>query len=112
MKKLWSVFFLSVVFVWAASAVAADELDERRAVAQTVRQALWAGDFQKLEQLATTYRKEKTRTSSGLWKLSLFYAGLATAMYPPDENATGFFADLDRKTSNGLRHIQARPRRI
>jgi hypothetical protein len=100
------------VCVWAASAVAADELGERRAVAQTVRQALWAGDFQTLEQLATTYRKEKARTSSGLWKLSLFYAGLETAMYPPDENATGSLRTLIAKPANGLRHIQARPHRI
>jgi hypothetical protein len=98
-KKLWSIIFLSLTFVWATNTFAAEELAETSAIAQAVRQAMSAGDFQKLEELSSTYRKEKSRTSSGLWKLTLFYAGLNGVMYPPDANATGFFAQLERRTS-------------
>ena len=34
------------------------------------------GEFSRLENLATTYRDSQARTSSGLWKLTLFYSGI------------------------------------
>jgi hypothetical protein len=98
MKKLCSGVILSASLLWAASCVGADELGERRAVAQTVRQALFANDFKKLEDLSTTYRNDKSRTASGLWKSSLFYAGLDSALYAPDGDAAPFFADLEVRT--------------
>lgn len=56
--------------------VSAGELEERAKVHHTVALMFAAGDFAALEELATKYRTEQTRTPSGTWKLTEFYDGL------------------------------------
>jgi hypothetical protein len=58
---------------------AATELEEREAVHRTVQIALLNSDFRTLEQMSQKFREEKSRTLSGLWKLTLFYAGVDSA---------------------------------
>src|SRR5258706_6022633 len=58
---------------------AATELEEREAVHQAVLIALLNSDFRMLEEMSQKFRREKSRTSSGLWKLTLFYAGIVGA---------------------------------
>src|SRR5712672_2051587 len=58
---------------------AATELEEREAVYRAVQIALLNSDFRTLEEMSEKFRQEKSRTSSGLWKLTLFYAGITTA---------------------------------
>ncbi len=52
------------------------ELDERGQITSSAQYAFLASDFDKLEQWSQHYREEKSRTKSGLWKLSVFYHGL------------------------------------
>lgn len=58
-----------------------DELAERAAVMGKVVDLFSQQDFAALEALANTYRREQSRTSSGLWKLSLFNGGIDSAFH-------------------------------
>ena len=63
-----------VTFAHAASAgPQAAELREREAITTQVQIAWIARDFAKLDALAEEWRNPSQRTSSGYWKLSLFY---------------------------------------
>ena len=42
------------------------------------RKLLLKGDFQELEDLASEYQEDKSRTSDGRWKLALFYYGVGS----------------------------------
>ncbi|MEO8671087.1 MAG: hypothetical protein ABI411_07210 [Tahibacter sp.] len=79
MKKHVGVALL--IFTLTASQLlwAADELTERKNVADTAKKLLVASEFTKLDKMADDYRIRKSRTSSGLWKLSLVYAGIEGA---------------------------------
>jgi hypothetical protein len=37
-------------------------------------------NFEKLESVFQTFRSERTRTASGLWKLTVLYAGLEDSL--------------------------------
>jgi hypothetical protein len=81
-------------------ATAATELGQRAAISASVQESFRAGDFDRLESMSRKYRTEKSRTSSGLWNLSLFYAGLDDAM---DKETKGLkreaaFNALEEKT--------------
>lgn len=56
--------------------IAAHELHDRAAIKGSVAALMSQGDYQQLEELAQTYRSSQARTSSGLWKLTMFYGGL------------------------------------
>jgi hypothetical protein len=56
-----------------AAPAPADELAQRQAVRVEVITALTINDFAGIERLAARYRDPRERTSSGLWKLTLFY---------------------------------------
>jgi hypothetical protein len=51
-----------------------DEQAIRQNVKAEVARAFAAGDVAKLERLSSTYRDTRSRTPSGLWKLTLFYS--------------------------------------
>jgi len=53
----------------------AEELQERETIQSQVYDLLQDGDFGTLETMADGYRTTQARTSSGLWKLTLFYVG-------------------------------------
>jgi len=55
--------------------VLADELGDRKEIYDKVKELLYADDYTGLEKMANEYRINETRTSSGLWKLTLYYAG-------------------------------------
>jgi hypothetical protein len=56
------------------------DLEQRTAITEATRRSFLAADFAALEQAANVYRTEKSRTASGLWKLSAFYAGIDEAI--------------------------------
>jgi hypothetical protein len=56
------------------------ELEQRKSISDSVGKSFLAEDFSRLETMSETYRKEKSRTSSGLWNLTLFYAGIIEAI--------------------------------
>ena len=62
------------------SAIAATELEQRARVSTATQSAFFQSDYAKLEEASRAYRTEKSRTSSGLWNLTLFYAGIQEAI--------------------------------
>lgn len=56
--------------------IAAPEVDERATIASASFNAFMLEDFARLERDSEVYRTTKSRTSSGIWKLTAFYAGL------------------------------------
>ena len=80
-----------------------DELSEREAVKTDVIASITNEDFPKLENLSNTYLNSKTRTSSGLWKLTLFYAAIASYLdtqHKDDE----FWLPKERLTRSWVEH--------
>lgn len=59
----------------------AEELQDRNTIQSQVYDLLWERDFAALEAMADEYRTSKARTSSGLWKLTLFHVGIKSAFY-------------------------------
>ncbi|SEL93098.1 protein of unknown function [Variovorax sp. YR750] len=66
----------------ATCAVAAQQTDqeERDSIVAAVRSALEARDFEVLERMSQKFRIERQRTASGLWKLTMFHAGIRGAI--------------------------------
>src|ERR1043165_9845458 len=54
----------------------AEELQERAAIDSQVYELLQDEDLAALEAMADSYRQTQARTSSGLWKLTLFYVAV------------------------------------
>ncbi|WP_292471273.1 hypothetical protein [Mesorhizobium sp.] len=79
---------LQVALIFLSSLVVAkgqtDEIDDRKSIAETVKTAFFAGHFNELDQIAGEYRTSKARTSSGIWKLTIFYSVFgAPESHPP-----------------------------
>lgn len=72
-----------------------NELAERAAVKSVVVTLLRGEQFSKLEALSAKYRTSKSRTSSGIWRLSLFYAGVASA-FTFERNKQEFWLKAER----------------
>ncbi len=75
MKRLFASFLVfSTIFGFAETHAA--ELDERVLIEQKARTALAQEDFAVLEAMAEKYRSPDERTSSGLWRHSIFFISL------------------------------------
>lgn len=91
-----------IVLVWgllwviSLSAVAG-ELEERARVSREVKSLFAAGNFAELERMAYEYRVTQSRTESGLWMLTLFYAGL-NEMFNREVRDERYWAALESKT--------------
>src|SRR5215510_3087267 len=48
----------------------------REDIIAAVGEALWNERFDELEQMAEVFRRDKAKTPSGRWRLSVFYEGL------------------------------------
>ena len=76
----------------------ATEMEERAEIQAAAEQGFRSDDFETLEKTSSAYRKKRTRTASGLWKLTIFYAGVEKAMTVfPWEQETDFDS-LEKKT--------------
>ena len=71
---------LAFSLIIAGQAKAATELEQRAAIAASTLQSFLANDFDQLESVSRAYRTDRSRTASGLWNLSLFYAGIEEAI--------------------------------
>jgi hypothetical protein len=80
MKYLCLASALAFSLFIAEQANAATELEQRAAVSAATQESFFTEDFKRLERVAKKYRTEKSRTSSGLWNLTLFYAGIEEAI--------------------------------
>jgi hypothetical protein len=110
MRTLNTLLWLALLLLpWHA--IAATELEDRARIEAATSQDFALGNFQRLEVDAKSYRTEKSRTSSGLWKLTLFYSGIAEALEirgdpkTPDAN----FADLEKKVNAWTRQFPDSP---
>ncbi len=84
------ILVLIFLFITIASnTLIAEELEEREAIQKQTAFLLRSRNFRELERLAQEYRVDRSRTPSGVWKLTCFYAGIP-----------GWFADIDIKDEN------------
>lgn len=76
-KALWS----AIVAIGCAShgIASGNELAERAKIQFDVATMVRGERFAELEETAARYRTSRSRTSSGLWHLTLFYAGVKSA---------------------------------
>jgi len=73
MNKILIFFLLLIVPITSFSG----ELETREEIKNNVRALFTAKDYNSLNNVGYSYLKDKSRTSSGLWKLSLYYVGLS-----------------------------------
>ena len=97
MKNLLSLLFLCFSLSASPCFAAPEELAQRKEISAEAMNAFLAEDFAKLEQLSTVFRQDKSRTSSGLWKLTLFYAGIAASEKSSKERNEAFWSKLEAK---------------
>ena len=84
----------------ATESHAATELEEREAIVGQVSALFLAEDFGALEQLSRRFRATESRTASGLWHLTLFYAGIKEAINDKQHSASiaAAYAGLEATT--------------
>ncbi|MEZ5926165.1 MAG: hypothetical protein R3D57_17485 [Hyphomicrobiaceae bacterium] len=64
-------------FVLLPSYDVATEIKERRSIRAEVGHLLDRSDYAALEAMAESFRSEKSRTESGIWKLTVYYSGIS-----------------------------------
>jgi len=80
MKYAYLASAFAFGLVMTGQATGATELEQRAAVQEATQRSFLASDFRQLERISKRYRTERSRTSSGLWNLTVFYAGLEVAV--------------------------------
>ena len=81
------LFLIITLLCWSAHAEqpgpaktqAANELQLRNDIQKQVSDALRSGEIDTLEKMSQSFRNDKSRTPSGVWKLSLFYRYIVMA---------------------------------
>ena len=71
------IFFIGL---FVASSVFSGELKTRTEIGNSVKALFTSGDYESLNAMGYSYLNNKSRTSSGLWKLTFYYSGLSYAM--------------------------------
>lgn len=87
---------LGLAFIADVSAAPTSEYMARQVIKDETASLFHTGNFRALDRLARQYREHGDRTSSGLWKLTLYYGGLASIpnQSVADEN---YWKDLESK---------------
>lgn len=80
MRLLYVPLLLVAGLVLAQQSAVASEIEDRAVISGSAQKAFLRGDFSQLEDVSRSYRTTKSRTSSGLWKLTLLYAGIAAGI--------------------------------
>lgn len=109
MRMSWTftlAWAFTVALQWPAVSRAASELEERGIITTATMDAFLREDFSKLEEMSGLYRSSKSRTSSGLWKLTVFYAGLDGAI-----DAHVDVASAGRGIETGFRELESKTMR-
>lgn len=92
---------LSIIYlaIFSTHVEAAAELEERGEIEASVLRLFSTEDFRALEELSRSYRSTRSRTSSGLWHLTLFYAGIESAIRQEEKASPRdvAFAELEGK---------------
>jgi hypothetical protein len=112
MKFATRMAALSMIGIIASvSALASPEMEERAAIEETVKQAFFAGRWAQLENTCSDYRKSRSRTPSGVWKLSFYHAGIEDAIARAEElqEREAAYRDLDARIAKWLKAYPASP---
>jgi hypothetical protein len=72
--RILAVIFLLITIT--SNTLIAGELEERKIVFEQMPFLLGSKNFRELERLAQEYRVNRSRTPSGVWKLTVFYYGI------------------------------------
>lgn len=89
-----------LLFITAVSSFAG-ELEERAEHRQRFSALFMQEKFDQLDRIADEFRTTGSRSSSGLWKLTLFYAGAASVeKQEPDEK---YWSDIESKALKWVR---------
>lgn len=81
-----------------------DELRERIETRNDVVAMIMSEEFTALEALGANYRTTKSRTSSGLWQLTLFYSGVSSA-YTDSAYTPGYWMRADFAATKWITHF-------
>jgi hypothetical protein len=111
MRLHYLVFILVSCLLAVNTSSAATEMEERATVTASTQEAFLQGRFSELNEVSRAYRTDKSRTSSGLWKLTLFYVGISTAMQKElngKEQEAGF-RELEAKTAQWAKAYPTSP---
>lgn len=112
MRSFITVLCLISLCALHPHARAASELEQRRAIDIDARSAFARSDFQELNQKTHFYRINKNRSASGLWLLTLYYAGLDQAVRAEvlsNGDPDHAFANLEKKTAQWARSFPDSP---
>ena len=104
MSGLLVVLLLSGV----TSALGADELEGRKIISARVSNLFMQERFGELERLADQYRMTGERTSSGLWKLTLFYSGISDVADGNNINET-YWNSIEARARRWVEEYPASP---
>jgi hypothetical protein len=111
MRCLYLVYALAFGLFMAEPAHAATELEQRAAVSAATQESFLSNDFRRLENVSAQYRRERSRTSSGLWNLTLFYAGVEEAIenQASDQDIDASFGEVEKKIKAWLEAFPESP---
>jgi hypothetical protein len=87
--RLMAIIVLTIGLL-ASQPADATEIRDRHAMDASVAAAFADKDFSRLDAMADEFRRSKSRTSSGLWLLTLFYASLRAAIAPHTASDDGW----------------------
>ncbi|SFV67606.1 putative cytoplasmic protein [hydrothermal vent metagenome] len=76
--------FIILTLLLLCNIVMADELSDRYEITNEVKNLFLNSDFKKLTQMSRSYVENENRTSSGKWKLDLFYRGIGKSVKDTD----------------------------
>ena len=111
MRPSCLALLFAIVTLWTQQSFAATELEERAIIPSSAHKALLSENFSQLEQSSHAYRTEKSRTASGLWKLTLFYAGIQSAIdaQTVSQEPEAAFRRLEEKTTRWMQQYPTSP---
>lgn len=102
-------WFGSVLFILVAPLVyGASELEDRAVMDGRVAKLFMAEQFVELDRMAADYWKKESRTESGLWMLTLFYAaiGNVASLRVKDED---YWRDIEGKSRRWIERYPKSP---
>jgi hypothetical protein len=111
MRRFYLALLLVSALLASHSSDAATELEEREAIAVSTQQAFLCEDFARLNEMSEDYRTTKSRTPSGVWRLTWFYFGIQAAI---GERSQGMereaaFRELEDRTAQWARDYPNSP---
>ena len=101
----------AIGLVISRPATGATEFEQRAAVEEATQRSFLASDFRQLERISSKYRKKQSRTSSGLWNLTLFYAGFEVAVenLTEGQDPDTSFAAVEERTRKWIEEFPDSP---